>query len=196
MSYDLRLSQIDYQTGQSSAGLTRGSRSNYSLDTVLLAKSLGGRVQSAAPSQQVQMAIIGSEKFGTEDGEVLLGERVDDGNGGTKVIGKFRTGDGGRVANNGFLPFFQHTTSRAPRKCSACHRTADTPEETTRVRGVYGFGTGEFMLEGAGGVTVDGLQFLDADGNPTTDWAYQGAGPVDPDVRQRAIDVVIDVDRP
>jgi len=196
VSYDLRLSQIDYQTGQSSSGLTRGGRSSYSLDTVLLAKTLDGRVQSAAPSQQVQMAIIGSDRFGTEDGEVLLGERVDDGNGGTKVIGKFRTGDGGRVANNGFLPFFQHTTSRSPRKCSACHRTADTPEETTRVRGVYGFGTGEFMLQGAGGVTVDGLQFLDTDGNPTTDWAYDGAGPVDPDVRQRAIDVVIDADRP
>ena len=64
------------------------------------------------------------------------------------------------------------------------------------MRGVYGFGTGEFMLQGAGGVTVDGLQFLDTDGNPTTDWAYDGAGPVDPDVRQRAIDVVIDADRP
>ncbi|MCP4449709.1 MAG: hypothetical protein GY811_30915 [Myxococcales bacterium] len=196
VSYDLRLSQIDYQTGQSSSGLTRGRRSSYSLDTVLLAKSIGGRVQSAAPSQQVQMAIIGSERFGTEDGELLLGERVDDGNGGTKVVGQFRTGDGSRTANLGFLPFFQHTTSRAPRKCSTCHRTEDTPAETTRVRGVYGYGTGEFMLQGANGVNVDGLQFLDADGNQITDWAYEGAGPVPAEARQRAIDVVIEVDRP
>ncbi len=196
VSLDLRLDQVDYQTGKATPGLTRGSRSDYTLDTVLLGKGLGGRVQSVAPSQQVQMAVIGSTRFGTEDGELLMGERIDNGNGGTKIVGEFRHGDGSRVANLGFLPFFQHTTSRAPRKCSACHRTENTPAEMERVRGVYGYGTGEFMLPGTGGVVVDGLQFLDPAGNAITDWAYEGAGPVDPAGRQRALDVIITEDRP
>jgi hypothetical protein len=196
VSLDLRVQEIDYQTGKFSSGFTRGSRDMYSLDTVLLATARDGRVQSAAPSQQVQMAVFGSEKFGTEEGEVLFGETVSDGEGGTKVLGQFRTADGSKVANNGFLPFFQHTTSRAPRRCSACHRLDDSPEEMARVRGVYGYGTGKFMLPGAGGVTVDGMQFLDAAGNELTDWAYEDTGPVPPDMRDRAINVIIESDRP
>lgn len=168
----------------------------YSLDTVLLSMGRGGRVQSSAPSQQVQLAVFGATQFGTEDGELLFGERVSDGEGGTKVLGEFRHGDGSRAANNGFLPFFQHTTSRAPRRCSACHRKDDSAEEMTRVRGVYGYGTGAYMLPGPGGATIDGLQFLDSAGNETTDWQYEGTGPVPADMRARAIDVIIEADRP
>ncbi len=191
VSVDLRADQKDYQTGLTGPGRTSGSRSFYSLDTILLATTMDGRVQSAAPSQQVQMAVIGAERFGSVEGEVLIGETVPDGNGGTKVIGEFRHGDGSREANIGFLPFFQHTTSRAPRKCSSCHRTEDSAAETKRVRGVYGFGTGEYLLEGAGGVTVDGLQFLDENGNEIVDWVYPDTGPVAPAIRTRAIDLVL-----
>lgn len=196
VSLDLRVKEIDYQTGKFSSGLTRGSRNMYSLDDFLLGTARDGRVQSVAPSQQVQMAVFGATEFGTGDGELLFGEEVSDGEGGTKVLGEFRTGDGSRTANNGFLPFFQHTTSRAPRKCSACHRKDNSAEELARIRGVYGFGTGEFMLPGPGGVTVDGMQFLDAAGNEITDWAYDDTGPVAPTIRDRAINVIITEDRP
>lgn len=195
VSWDLRLTQVDYQTGTATTGLTRGSRSTFSLDTVLLGTAMDGRVQSVTPSQQVQMAVIGSERFGTGDGEVLMGKAVDDGNGGTKVIGEFRKSGTG-AANNGFLPFFQHTSSRRPRSCSSCHRLDDSPEEMTRVRGVYGYGTGEFLLAAPDGTMVDGMQFLDTDGNAITDWAYPGTGPVAEEARTRAMNVIIETDRP
>ena len=161
VSYDLRIDQIDYQTGQSTPGLTRGGRTTFSLKHVLLGTAPDGRVQSVHPSQQLQLAITGSSKYGTGDGQLLLGGKISDGKGGTRTVGEFRTRDG-LSANNGFVPFFQHTTSRAPRTCDVCHRTADTPQETARVRGVYGHGTGDFMLPSPDGGKVDGLQFLDA----------------------------------
>ncbi len=191
VSLDLRLNQVDYQTGRSSPGLTRGSRSAYSLDHVLLGTAPDGRVQSVHPSQQVQMAVFGSSEFGTADGELLLGGEVDDGQGGTKIVGEFRHGNGS-IANNGFAPFFQHTTTRSPRTCDACHRQNVSPEEEIRVRGVYGFGTGEFMLDAPDGTQVDGLQFLDDQGNPTTTWAHLNTGPVTTERLARALAVILE----
>ncbi len=187
VSYDLRLDSIDYQTGRVSPGLTRGGRSRYSLTDVLLGTAPDGRVQSVVASQQVQMAVIGAEAFGTVEGEVLIGELGEDG----KVIGEFRHRDG-LAANNGFVPFFQHTTTRNPRGCEVCHRREDTPEETARVRGVYGFGTGEFMTPGPGGTEVDGLQFLDAEGEQTTTWVHPNTGPVSSQRIQNALDVILE----
>jgi len=46
VSFDLRLEQVDYQTGERTPGLTRGSRSTYSLDQVLLGQGPDGRVQT------------------------------------------------------------------------------------------------------------------------------------------------------
>jgi hypothetical protein len=126
VSFDLRLSQVDYQTGVSTPGLTRGSRSTYSLEQVLLGQGADGRVQTVLASQQVQMTAVGA------DGTILLGS--DQG-------GKFRERDG-FSANLGFAPFFQHTTSATPRTCDTCHRRDDSDEEMQRVRGVYGQGTG------------------------------------------------------
>lgn len=187
VSYDLRLDSIDYQTGTVTPGLTRGGRSAYSLDTVLLGTAPDGRAQTVLASQQVQMAVIGSEQFGTGEGEVLLGEDQGDG----KVVGEFRHRDG-LEANNGFVPFFQHTTTRTPRTCDTCHRREDTPEETARVRGVYGYGTGEFMLDAPGGEQIDGLQFLADDGTPLTTWVHPGTGPLAQERIQRALDVILD----
>jgi len=61
----------------------------------------------------------------------------------------------------------------------------------TRVRGVYGFGTGEFMLPAHDGSWVDGLQFLGADGSQSTDWVHPGTGPVSEERRTRAMDVIL-----
>ena len=124
-------------------------------------------------------------------GELLHGGLVDDGEGSEKVAGKFRE-TRGHFANLGFAPLFQHTTSRAGRACSACHREDDSPAEMERIRGVYGFGTGEFMLQAHDGTMVDGLQFLDEDGNPTTDWIHEDTGPVAPEVRERAMGVILE----
>jgi hypothetical protein len=66
----------------------------------------------------------------------------------------------------------------------------------TRIRGVYGYGTGEYILAGPGGTSVDGLQFLDAAGNEITDWQYDRTGPVETTMRERAINVIIESDRP
>ncbi len=48
------------------------------------------------------------------------------------------------------------------------------------------------MLEAPGGGYVDAMQFLDADGAPTTEWVHQGTGPVAPDRRARAMSVFLD----
>jgi hypothetical protein len=190
VSLDLRLNQIDAQTGLSTPGLTRGSRSTYTLDHVLLGTAPDGRVQSAIPSQQVQIVVVGTEEFGGEDGALLHGGLVDDGEGGQKVVGKFRhVGD--KTANNGFVPLYQHTASRTPRTCSTCHPSDDSADEQERVRGVYGFGTGEFMLRAHDGSWVDGLQFLEADGSQSTDWAHPGTGPVSQERRDRAMNVIL-----
>ena len=189
VSFDLRLSQVDYQTGRVSSGLTRGSRSFFSLDSLLLGTAPDGRIQTVSPSQQVDMAVIGAESLGSGDGEVLLGARVER-NGDSEVLGQFRQRTGFE-ANNGFVPFFQHTSSRSSRPCEACHRRDDSAEELARVRGVYGFGTGEYMLEAPDGTFVDGLRFLDDAGNPVTAWVHEGTGPVEREARDRALAVVL-----
>jgi hypothetical protein len=181
VSYDLRFEQLDYQTGLLSPGLTRGSRKTFTLDQVLLGTAPDGRVQTVHASQQVQMSVVDAE------GQVRLGERGAD----DKIRGHFRESRAAGQANNGFLPFFQHTTTNKPRTCSSCHRTDDTPEEWVRVRGVYGYGTGQFMLEGPNGQMVDALQFKDDQGRPITDWVYRGTGPVAEDVEGRAMDVIV-----
>ena len=190
VSMDLRLDQTDYQTGTETPGLTRGSRTTYSLDHLLLGTAPDGRIQTVHPSQQLQLTIVGSADYNTADGELLWGGEVDDGEGGTRVRGAFREANG-FAANNGFAPLFQHTTTAAAKRCEACHRTDDSPEELARVRGIYGFGTGEFVLQGAQGELVDGLQFLDADGNDTTVWHHPGTGPVPTEARGRALGVVV-----
>ncbi len=187
VSVDMRLDQVDYQTGLPTPGLTRGSRTDYSLDHLLLGTAPDGRVQTVHPSQQVQMMVVGSSEFGSEDGEMLLGGVADDG----REVGEFRDAHG-FAANIGFMPFFQHTTRTAARACDDCHRFDDSPAELARVRGVYGFGTGEFVLPGPDGQEVDGLQFLDADGNDVTSWVHEGTGPLAPDVMDRALGVVLE----
>ncbi len=190
VTYDLRLEQVDYQTGTTSPGLTQGGRSMFSISDVLLGTGQDGRVQGVMASQQVQMTVVGSSLYGSVDGEILQGETVDDGAGGTRVLGEFRHRNG-LEANNGFAPIFSHTTTREPRGCDVCHRRDDSDEELARVRGVYGFGTGEFMLDAPGGQPVDGLQFLADDGTALTTWVHEGTGPVEPEARQRALDVVL-----
>jgi hypothetical protein len=190
VSMDLRLSQTDYQTGTETPGLTRGGRTTYSLDSLLLGTAPDGRIQTVHPSQQLQLTVVGSADYNTADGELLWGGVVDNGAGGEVVRGEFRAAHG-FAANNGFAPLFQHTTTANARRCGDCHRTDDSPEELARVRGIYGYGTGEFLLQGASGEMVDGLQFLDADGNDTTTWHHPDTGPVAADKRARAIEVVV-----
>ena len=192
VSMDLRLDQTDYQTGTETPGLTRGGRSTFSLEHLLLGTAPDGRVQTVHPSQQLQLTIVGSADYNTGDGELLWGGLVDNGDAGIQQRGEFREAHG-FASNNGFAPLFQHTTTANARRCQECHRSADTPEELARVRGIYGFGTGEFMLQGADGVMVDGLQFLDEQGNDTTTWHHPNTGPVSADRRQRALDVIVNV---
>ena len=190
VSYDLRLDQVDYQTGLSTPGLTRGSRQEYTLDNTLLGTAPDGRIQTVSPSQQVNMTIVGAERYGAVDGELLLGTKINEGQDNERTIGKYRVGPGG--ANNGFAPFFQHTTSRGSRSCATCHRRDNSEAERLRVRGVYGFGTGEFMLTDEDGSQIDGLRFLDDDGNATTTWVHPNTGPASAEVRERALGVVLD----
>jgi len=195
VTYDLRLDEIDFQLGTATPGLTRGSRTAYTLEHMLLGRAPDGRAQVVHPSQQLQMSVFGDADYGTGEGELLHGGMVDDGEGGTKAVGKFREAHG-FVANLGFAPLFQHTTSRAGRACSTCHRRDNSPEETSRIRGVYGFGTGEFMLQGHDGNYVYGLRFLDDDGNPTTAWPHTATGPLSEEVRTRAMGVLVEDSAP
>ncbi len=190
VSLDMRFDETDYQTGTQTPGLVRGSRTTYTLDDLLLGTAPDGRIQTVHPSQQVQVAIYGSERYGSEDGELLHGGEVDDGQGGTRVRGTFRQ-NGAFDAANGFAPFFQHTTSANARGCEDCHRRDESSEELARVRGVYGHGTGEYMLQGSQGEFVDALQFLDEDGNDTTIWHHAGTGAASEEVRGRALGVIL-----
>jgi len=191
VTYDLRLDQVDYQTGTTTPGLTQGSRNRFSLSDVLLGTAPDGRVQGVMASQQVQMTVVGASLYGVVEGEILEGEVVEDGQGGTNVLGEFRHRDG-LAANNGFAPFFSHTTTAEPRGCEVCHRRDESDAERSRVRGVYGFGTGEFLLDAPGGDEIDGLRFLDENGDPLTTWAHAGTGPLAPDVLTRALDVILE----
>ena len=185
VSMDNRFSQRDAQTGQLSRGLVRGSRETYSMDDVLLGTAPDGRIQTVIASQQVQMVVK------DENAERVLGGTHPDVEG---DVGVFRTTPGAAI-NNGFHVFFQHTTTRFPsvsRPCETCHPRTNSPVEIARVRGVFGFGTGEFMLEAPGGGTVDALQFLDQEGNPTTEWVHEGTGPVSAERRDRALAVFLD----
>jgi len=38
---------------------------------------------------------------------------------------------------------------------------------------------------------VDALQFLDKEGTPLTTWVHEGTGPLSPEVRARAIGVIL-----
>lgn len=183
VSIDLRFDQVDHQTGLASPGLAKGSRETWSLTDVLLGVRGDGRVQTVAASHQVQMRVI------DDDGTSVVGgpDPADP----DRTLGVFRDGPTGQ-ANNGFAPFFQHTTTAEPRTCATCHQTTRTPEELARVRGVYGFGTGELMLADPEGQPVDSLQFLDAAGAPITDWVHEGSGPVPDPQLQRALGVVLD----
>ena len=183
VSMDLRFDQVDHQTGKAMPGLVKGSREDWSLDHVMLAMAPDGRAQSVAPSQQVQMTVKHAD--GTR---VVGGDHPDlDGD-----VGTFRQSPVSEAPNNGFHTFFQHTVSRRPRSCAVCHPTTNSQEETTRVRGVYGFGTGEFMLELPGGGSVDALKFLHEDGTPLTEWVHTGSGPLPEARRDRAMGVILD----
>ena len=170
MSVDYRFTQKDWQSGLKTPGQVRGSREDYALDKLLIAKGTDGRAWPTNPSQQVQMTVI------DRDGNTLMDDA-------------FRQTDKSR-ANNGFSPFFQHTTVRVGRPCKTCHRTDDSPEELARVRGVYGFGTGDFMLPDKEGHVADALQFLDKDGKPLTEWVHPGTVPRK-DALDRAIGVIL-----
>ncbi len=174
---DMRLDQTDYQTGTKTPGLTTGSRSWFSLDTLILCENEEGRAQSCHSSQQVQLSVTDF------DGKLVIGDE--------ELGGVFRQNDDYHDIT-GWSPFDQHTTSSRPRSCSTCHRKDESPEELERVRGVYGYGTGEFMLTNPEGPDIDALQFLDADGNQLTDFAHEGTGPLSSQVRERAIGVVLE----
>ncbi len=179
VNVDMRLSQVDYQTGLPTQGLVWGQRTTTSLEHLLLAQAPDGRAQATNPSQQVQLSVFdfdGERRFGGE----VAGEEE----------GTFRS-VAGATTNIGFAPFFQHTTAAKPRSCDTCHQQEDTPEELARVRGVYGYGTGEFMLPNPDGEPVDALRFLDDEGNAITTWVHVGTGPLAPEVRERAIGVIL-----
>jgi hypothetical protein len=171
VTVDYRLSQRDWQTGTVTPGLVRGSRDDFVLDRLLLSTGTDGRAWPTNPSQQVQMTVIGAD--------------------GTKLLDrKFRDSPHSN-ANLGFSPFFQHTTTSRPRSCQTCHRTADTPDEWARVRGVYGYGTGEFLIEAADGSQIDALQFLAPDHSPLTTWVHEGTGPLTKERVDRALAVEV-----
>ena len=180
VSMDMRLSQIDHQTGTKSTGLVRGSREYWSLDHVLIGQGADGRAQSVIPSQQVQMTML------DRDGEPLIGDKYED----NSTLGVFRTTDKSE-ANIGFAPFFQHTTTDKPRTCDVCHRQDASAEELQRIKGVYGYGTGEFLLENPAGEPIDALQFISEDGEQLTEWVHPNTGPLKSEVLDRALGVIL-----
>jgi hypothetical protein len=185
VTYDLRLDGIDGQTGLSTPGVAISKRGYTSLEQFLLGRRADGRIQSVIASQQVQLSVVGSEELGG-DGALLIGEEAgEDG----WPRGEFRGKEGG--AHLGFAPFFQHTTSAKPRTCVDCHRNDDSPEELARIRGIYGFGTGEFLIPGAGGVEIDPFLFLNAEGEEISPWQQPGTGAVPSAQRDKALDVIL-----
>lgn len=60
-----RLDQVDYQTGLKTPGLTRGDRTSHALDKLLLGTA-PDRVQTAHPSQQLQMSVFNAAPTGAK----------------------------------------------------------------------------------------------------------------------------------
>jgi hypothetical protein len=177
VNVNMERSAVDAQTGALSHGQVSGKRDDYTLSHTLLGQRADGRIQRVIPSQQVQLTVEGY------DSEKVLGEG--------QPLGKFRQTENSN-ANIGFHTFFQHTVTASPPECLTCHRTDDSEAEWARVKGVYGYGTGEFMLENPDGDPVDALQMIDEDGNNLTEWVHQGHGPVPADARERALSVEVD----
>ena len=48
------------------------------------------------------------------------------------------------------------------------------------------------MLQGSEGELVDGLQYADENGDPTTTWMHPGTGPVPQDAMAAAIAVILE----
>lgn len=184
VNLDMRLSQTDYQTGIQSTGLTSGKRDTYDLGIVILCQAPDGRAQSCQSSQQLQLSIVDEQGTLVYGEEELDSDNVPTGN----FTGQFRQTQGYESVI-GWANFYQHTTSKTPRNCNSCHRENDSAEEWTRVKGVYGHGTGEYMLTSPDGSQVDALQFLDDNGNQITPFAHPETGPLSEPVRQRAMDV-------
>ena len=182
VTYDMRLTSKDQQTGEISTGVAGGSRATYDLDSLLLGTGIRDKVQPINPSQHVQMSII------DHDGELRLGEWTDEEQ--TSFLGEFRVNDISDV-QAGFSPFFQHTTTRSARGCDTCHRQNSSDDELTRVKGVYGYGTGEFLIEHPGG-SMDPLQFLDEEGNLTSAFVHRNTGPLSAERLEKALGVVLD----
>lgn len=183
VTVDFRERQLDRQTGRVSRGATHTQRDFTSLFGLLLARGVDGRAQPTSSSSQVQMTII------DPSGAIRLGALVS-GPAGEAVLGRFRHNDQFPLVI-GFAPFFQHTTSRAVRPCSSCHPRGRDRGELRRVRGVYGFGTGEFLLANPDGPPVDALQFLDENGRQIRDFIHRGTGALEAERIERALAVTI-----
>ncbi len=179
--------QIDHQLGTLTTGLVGGNRERYDLDLVLIGQGPDGRAQTVNSSQQVQLTVR------DRDREIVLGVQPTNtaGEPEGRTLGEFRAAEQADY-NIGFAPFFQHTSSAKPRTCDQCHRTDDSPEELARVRGVYGFGTGQYMLEAPDGHMVDALQFIDDAQNPLTTWVHPNTGPLPTPRLDRAVGVILD----
>ncbi|MCH2108452.1 MAG: hypothetical protein MK135_03935 [Polyangiaceae bacterium] len=189
ITYDLRFEGLDRQTGLSTPGLALSERGWTSLEQVLLGQRADGKIQSVIASQQVQLSVVGSAALGGE-GKLLIGEAPQADQAWHR--GRFRQRS--ESSTPGFAPFFQHTTSRKARPCATCHRRDNSKEELSRVRGVYGYGTGEYMLPGEGSTELDPFQFLDNQDKQISPWQQAGTGAVAQPRREKALSVILNKD--
>jgi hypothetical protein len=186
---------VSHQTGEPGPrGLVRGQRDTFSLEHIFLGTNNRGKISTVCPSEQLTMT------YKNEAGEVVMDHEV-------------RTTASGKLGF-GWQPNHPHTTTRSQvQACELCHLNEAGTNEAA-VKGVYGFGTGEFPVgywqRGEGGdrefievldplgVPYDATKILDDDGNPIVDFAHEGTSAVSKERIDRALSVRIcrDMDVP
>ncbi|MBL91176.1 MAG: hypothetical protein CMH56_05095 [Myxococcales bacterium] len=163
----------NYQTGTNELNYFEGERFFSSVKDIFLGMNHRGKISTVCPSEQMFIS---------------MKEKTDEGAATVMDMQVRRTATG--KLGFGWQPNHPHTTQLVAQPCTLCHLKEDGSNEKA-VKGVYGFGTGEFMLRDGEGQAYDLTQILDENGDPIVDFAHEGTGAVPPDVIQRAMEITV-----
>jgi len=163
----------NHQTGTNELDYFEGERFFSSIKDIFLGVNHRGKISTVCPSEQMFLS---------------MNEKTDEGPRSVIDMQVRRTASG--KLGFGWQPNHPHTTQYMAQPCTLCHLKEDGSNEAA-VKGVYGYGTGEFMLEDGEGNAYDLTQILDAEGEPMVDFAHEGTGPVPADKRERAMEIKV-----
>jgi hypothetical protein len=174
---DWKSSQPNNQTGGFSNRVVKGDRYTWDISNLFLGMNDRGKIDTMCPS--MQMFVSSSAK--------VYNPTTDTYQTTTTLTHEPRRNAKGQP-NFGWMPTHQHTIQARAQPCTRCHPLGDQSNLAT-VRATYGFGAGvtvpDFVDET--GQPYDLSKMLDETGEPISDFAHEGTGPVPAEVRERAM---------